>query len=390
MNTTSFYKDLPSLLVSIADIFEPGNFAEVPADWEIIVADVKDSSEAVLDGRHNDVNLVAGGSVIAVLNVARKYGVEIPFFYGGDGGTFIVPPRLLKPALAALTAHIANANKNFDLDMHKGHISVGSMYEEGHFLKITKLNTGEGLSKAIIFGDGLMEAEKKIKAIEEQSIPKQNNSLANMEGLECRWNSIKPPAAATEIVCLLIIATDPLQQIAVFKDVLEKIKSIYGDFNSRHPLSTERLRLLFSFDKVKKEMIVKYGKWRPWYFLKSMLQTIAGFFYFKYDLNVRKLRGKVYLKQVISNSDTLMIDGRINTIISGTEAQRLQLIAYLVEKEKARSLIFGHHVSGESIMTCYIRNRNKDHIHFVDGSNGGYTQAAVEIKNKLGLARNEP
>lgn len=387
MHTTSFYKDLPSYQVSTADIFQDTRFVTVPDDWEIIVADVKDSSRAVSDGRHNDVNLVAGGSAIAVLNVAHKYGIEIPFFYGGDGVTFIVPPTLLKPALAALTAHIANASKNFNLDMHKGHINVGAMYGKGFFLKITKLNTGEGLHKAIIFGDGLIEAEKIIKAKAEQISERKTDSLANMEGLECRWNSIKPPASATEVVCLLIIAVEPLQQRIVFKEVLQHMQMIYGDINNRHPLSTERLHLLFSIDKVKKEMIVKYGKWKPLYFFKSFFQTIAGLFYFKYNLNIKNLPGRIYLEQVISNSDTLMIDGRINTIISGTEAQRLQLITFLLEKEKEGSLIFGHHASSESIMTCYIRNRNKDHIHFVDGSNGGYTKAAMEIKRKLQIKK---
>ena len=387
MNTTFFYKNLPSYLVSTADIFEDANFIDVPDDWEIIVADVKNSSEAVSNGRHNDVNLVAGGSVITVLNIARKYGIEIPFFYGGDGGTFIVPPQLLEPAMTSLTAHIANTNKNFNLDMHKGHINVGAMYKKGHFLKITKLNTGEGLSKAIIFGDGIIEADKIIKSTTDQNLERKEDSLANMEGLECRWNSIKPPPSATEVVCLLIIAAEPLQQRTVFKDVLLQMQMIYGDINNRHPLSTERLHLLISFDKVKKEMIVKYGKWKTLYFIKSFLQTIAGLFYFKYNLNIKNLRGGIYLKQVITNSDTLMIDGRINTIISGTQAQRLQLVNYLQEKEKEGSLIFGHHVSGESIMTCYIRNRNKDHIHFVDGSNGGYTQAAMEIKSKFQLVK---
>ena len=383
MNTTTFYKDLPSYQVSTSQIFEETNFTELPADWEIVVADVKDSSEAVNNGRHNDVNMVAGGSVIAVLNVAMKQTIVIPFFYGGDGGTFIVPPRLLKPVMAALASHISNANENFNLDMHMGHISVGEMYDAGHFLKIAKLNTGEGLNKAIVIGDGLIEAEKKIKSFAETGAKKKITKMANMEGLECRWNNIKPPEKATEIVCFLVIVTDPLQQLSLFKEVLLKMETIYGDIHQRHPLSSERLKLLISYDKIKKEMIVKYGKWKPLYFLKSLLQTIAGFFYFKYDLNVRKLKGRLYLKQVISNSDILMIDGRINTIISGTEKQRLQFITYLEEKENAGDLIFGHHVTDESIMTCYIRNRNEDHIHFVDGSKGGYTQAAVELKSKL-------
>ncbi len=34
-------------------------------------------------------------------------------------------------------------------------------------------------------------------------------------------------------------------------------------------------------------------------------------------------------------------------------------------------------------MTCYIENRKSRHIHFVDGSDGGYTEAAKEFKMKL-------
>ena len=37
-------------------------------------------------------------------------------------------------------------------------------------------------------------------------------------------------------------------------------------------------------------------------------------------------------------------------------------------------------ISRESVMTCYIENRNAKHIHFVDGADGGYTEAAKEIK----------
>ncbi|MFT5165733.1 MAG: hypothetical protein ACI8P3_000961, partial [Saprospiraceae bacterium] len=40
-------------------------------------------------------------------------------------------------------------------------------------------------------------------------------------------------------------------------------------------------------------------------------------------------------------------------------------------------------VSQESVMSCYVRNRDDQHIHFVDGSQGGYTQAAIMLKKKL-------
>ncbi|MBA4058110.1 MAG: hypothetical protein C0490_25560, partial [Marivirga sp.] len=51
--------------------------------------------------------------------------------------------------------------------------------------------------------------------------------------------------------------------------------------------------------------------------------------------------------------------------------------------ENEGKLFFGHHHSKESIMTCYIENMNAKHIHFIDGSDGGYTEAAKEFKQKL-------
>ena len=37
-------------------------------------------------------------------------------------------------------------------------------------------------------------------------------------------------------------------------------------------------------------------------------------------------------------------------------------------------------------MSCYVRNMNENHIHFVDGSEGGYTKAAGMLKRKFALA----
>ncbi len=65
--------------------------------------------------------------------------------------------------------------------------------------------------------------------------------------------------------------------------------------------------------------------------------------------------------------------------------KRIQFLEYLSMQEKEGNLIYGHHISKESVMTCYIQNRNAKHIHFVDGSDGGYTEAAKEFKMKLKL-----
>lgn len=382
---TNFYRDLPSLKLPITEVFKQEYFSDVPSDWFIIIADVKNSTAAVNAGKHNDVNLVAAGCLIVALNIAKIQDVEIPFFFGGDGGTILVPRQLLNDVLTGLTLHNLNSIKNFGLTLHIGSISIKEISDAGHILKIAKIEFPTGFNKAIVIGDGLQYAEKLIKQSErDKSVKIEDTDELNLTGLECRWNKVKPPGEENEIVCYLIETPDPAKQVSVYHDVLQKIDEIYGDIEKRNPLSLDRLKLLLSFDKIRKEMMLKFGKWKIYYFLTSSLKTFLGRFFFKYNWKVKNLQGQDYLVQLISNADTLTVDGRINTIISGKMDKRIRFLGYLSEQEKKGNLIFGHHISRESVMTCYIENRNSKHIHFVDGADGGYTEASKEFKMKRG------
>ena len=98
--------------------------------------------------------------------------------------------------------------------------------------------------------------------------------------------------------------------------------------------------------------------------------------------------GKKYLQQLVEMSDTLVIDGRINTVITGTEKQRLALQEALNRLENNGEISYGIYVSGESVMSCYVRDFEDEHIHFVDGADGGYTKAAGVLKQKLKAMQN--
>ncbi|MGI8599849.1 MAG: DUF3095 family protein [Chitinophagaceae bacterium] len=382
MSDKNFYKNLPELRLPIHEVFYDRNFHDVPADWYIIISDVKNSTAAVGAGKHNDVNLVAAGSLIAGLNIAREQNIEIPFFFGGDGGTLLVPGEILNDVLAALKVHNFNSLENFKLEMHVGSISVKVVLDEGRVLKIAKSRSGPGFNKAVVLGDGLQYAERLIKEATGTEETDVEDTLLNLDGLECRWDRVKPPTEENEIVCYLVEGADPLKQAEVYRDVLIKIEEIYGNIAMRNPLSLHRLKLLLSFDKIKKEMMARYGKWKANYFTSTFLKTFVGKLYFRYNWKINKLRGKEYLNQVIQNADTLIIDGRINTIITGKMDKRILFLNYLKDQELRGRLIFGHHISKESVMTCYIENRNDKHIHFVDGADGGYTEAAKEFKLK--------
>ncbi|MBA3674803.1 MAG: DUF3095 domain-containing protein [Chitinophagaceae bacterium] len=387
----NFYKDLEPIRRPIKDVLaEQKLFTNFPDNWHVVVADIVNSTQAVKTGKHDDVNLIAAGSLIAAINAAKPFNTEIAYFFGGDGGTVIVPDEIVNKILSGLNAHKINSLKNFSLELRVGSITIGEIIKAGHELKVAKVEIGKGYNKSVVIGNGLKYAENIIKdnylqdkeSIEHQLLTIDSSEL-NLEGLECRWDRIKPLTSSLEVVCLLIEAVNFKNQSTVYRDVMIKLDEIYGEADKRHPITMNRLQLLTTFLKFKKEMMVRYSKWKIGHFLKAFFETLIGRLYFKYNWKVNDLKGQEYLEQVIAFSDTLTIDGRINTIVSGTKENRLRLLEYLNQQEQKGLLIFGHFVSTESIMTCYIENRNDKHIHFLDGSNGGYTEAAKELKPKL-------
>lgn len=383
MSTENFYRALSASTLPLAALLHEEHFVAVPPDWYVVIADVRGSTAAVAAGKHNDVNLVAAGALIAVLNAAHAADVEIPFFFGGDGGTLLIPPVLLDAATAALRAHALNVEQSFGLSLHLGSVPVAGILGAGHTLRLAKTKLPTGFAKAVLIGDGLLWAERAVKDADAKEEAKATEKLlADLVGLECRWDRIKPPADGAEVVCYLIEACDATQQVDVFRRAIQQLDGIYGTPEKRNPLSLKRLKLLVSTEKMRREMMARFGRWKWRYFAAEMFKTATAQLLLRTRKKLADFDGATYLEEVVANADTLTLDGRINTIISGTAAQRQRFISYLDAEESAGRLLYGHHVASESVMTCYIQTRERDHIHFVDGSDGGYTAAAGELKRK--------
>ena len=195
--------------------------------------------------------------------------------------------------------------------------------------------------------------------------------------MQCRWDKIEPPENSEEIVTLIVMAQDYGQQAEVFSNVIQCLDQIYGSPEKRQPISVSKLIFRTSFNSLGQEMKHRLGKIKFFELVKSWFINIYGYVYFRTE------RGKNYLKQLVAMSDTLVMDGRINTVITGTEKQRLALQNAFDILENTQEMLYALYVSGESIMSCYVRDLEDDHIHFVDGAEGGYTQAAGILKQKI-------
>jgi Protein of unknown function (DUF3095) len=379
VNTDRFYSHLPVNRIPLSDLLtEDHLFYPIPADWHVIITDIKGSTAAIQSGLHQTVNLVATGSIVAVLNISFKANITIPFFFGGDGATFIVPPAVKNTAMRALQLYKKHTLDNFQLALRVGSIPVADIYAAGHELRVTKFNSSGNFSIPIILGDGLSYAERLIKGpdyLHPDQAP--HTEELDLSGMQCRWDRIKPPENNHEVVTLIVSAAQGIQQAAAYRDVILHIDEIYGSPEKRQPISVARLRLKATFTRLGLEIRARFGSMRFLHLLQTWLTTSLGYLYFQTK------PGKTYLSRLVEMSDTLVIDGKINTVISGTEQQRLQLEAALNTLEQADRIRYGVYVSRESVMSCYVRDMKDDHIHFVDGAEGGYTKAAGILKLKL-------
>ena len=378
----NFYKSILKNKLPLTELLKDESlFSSVPKNWSIVVTDIKNSTVAVANGLHNDVNLCATGSIITVLNTIKGIDkkIQIPYFFGGDGSTFIIPNNLVQPIIQALnnySQHIANTLK---LNLRVGHIQVEDVYSNKVTLRITKLRHNKYLTTPVVLGNGIKFAENYIKqSFEIADTIKDKNIALNLEGMECRWDEIYPNEPQKKVICLLVNCEDEKKQAEIYGTIMNEINYIFGDLDNRNPITTLKLKLNTSLEKIRKEMYVKVGKNQSKYLINNWLITVFGKYYFKFFK-----AGKLYIYRVSQLSDTIMLDGSINTVISGNDKQIKRLQIFLDDLESKKKIIYGLHTTHASIMSCYIEDREEKHIHFVDGTEGGYTSAAIMFKNKV-------
>ncbi|TXF86665.1 DUF3095 domain-containing protein [Neolewinella aurantiaca] len=382
MSNRAFYQDLPVRTNKMSKLLGKEKlFAPVPPDWQVIVIDVMGSTQAVAAGRHHDVNLAATGGIITVLNRLRtKYdGLVIPYFFGGDGATFIVPAELSEDLVAILDNYRHHVKQRMDLVLRVGALGVDKVYAGGTSIRISRAALNRLYIIPVVLGNGLKEAETKIKAtfIDEEALAAKLEAL-DLTGMECRWNEIAPPRDAEQILVLLVSSQEDTLQGRIYGEVISRIDRIFGPLNQRLPIGSSRLVLNLGLMNLAKEMYASLGRLSFRYLLRNWIATLYGPWYFK-----RTEAGKKYLARITQLTDSLMLDGNINTVISGTDAQIKELITDLEKLEQAGKIVFGYHVTHASVMSCYVRDHDEDHVHFLDGTEGGYTSAARMFKQKL-------
>lgn len=383
MDSTNFYKVLP-YVEAFENLGDDSLYCDVPIDWYVLVTDIKDSTIAIEEGRYKEVNFIAACSVTAVLNI-DKY-TDIPFVFGGDGCTMLIPPKFLNRALDVLRDTKEFAKREFNMALRIGVVPVIDVVRGRYQIRILKVRVAENYYQSIFQGGGLDYAEFLIKNNPKYRIMTTKvNFRANYQGLECIWQDI--PSKKEEVVSLLVKANGDVKHNSnTYNLVISEINKIYGDFENRFPVNKRSIKIRPNLNKILLESKIfafqfEIGKRRSfiYIFAKTIFDSVMN----SLVIGIKTISHKAYEKAVIHSIDSEKMDDMLRMVISGTKEQRHQLRGFLEELYQTGEISYGLHVTHSVYMTCLVFSRHGNQVHFIDGANGGYTHAARELKNKM-------
>ena len=352
-------------------------YVEVPDDWIVVVTDVKGSTKAIEAGRYRDVNKVGAATIAALKNAVPN--ITLPFVFGGDGATAIFPKAYAETVRKHLCGLRRHAFQAYEMQLRVGMLSVGELKGYGASILVGKFMTAGRCPIAVFRGGGLSVADELIKNHPEKfEIPEWPDSYTDLSELTCNWREMQ----SRQGKILSILFSDPEQRPEVYRQFVARLEALLGmSLAEVNPIETNAMsyRSLFtlvsdSLDKVRSGAGL----------FSEAKRLFTNLCLFKFGL-WRLFRPIAHYRQNISNhSDYRKFDDILRMVIDCPEGA-VESVRGLCESFRDEyGTCFGIHVSHSALMTCFVPSiGDGQHVHFVDGGNGGYAMAARELKAQI-------
>jgi len=370
-----------------ADVADPRLYTDVPASWHVVLTDVRGSTKAIEEGRYRDVNALGVASIVALRNATPD--LELPYVFGGDGATLLVPDTRRAVCEAALRGVRRLAETAFALELRVGLVPIAELRSAGHTVQAARFRTSPHVRLAMLRGTGIAQAERWVKDAtlgSRYAIDPNGPDEASFEGFECRWQPV--PSRRGHIVSLIVLALDrdEHERAQSYRHTIETLEGALED-DAGHPVSLAGLRLRTLFGDYSVEARIRSGKSAgPEYqaaHAHARKKAQIGRALVAFGKSAGGFDGRAYPRELIENTDFRKFDEALRMVLDLSEEQ---LCVLEEELERARAeghLVYGLHRAPSALITCYLRSYSGDHVHFVDGSNGGYALAARQLKAQL-------
>jgi len=382
--TLDFYSDLPAF-TDFREVADLDNYHALPNDWTLLVSDVVNSTKAIEAGKYKSVNMVGAASIITVINVSDS--VQLPFVFGGDGGLVAVPPKLLKAACREMKKLQAASSDLFGLSLRAAAIPVSALRSVGADTLVRKYRLSEGNDLAMFTGTGPATADEWLKSDESSNDyllrPGENEQLPDLEGLSCRW---EPLQARNGSMLTIIMLPRNMEERKEIITVTDAICDILGDqISSFAPAHDATLKFRYPPAGLSLEIAAgasrsNWIKRTSWIYFTALMQ----YFCERFGIMIGDYNGATYRDELKSNTDYRKYDGTLRMVLDVSLEQATQIEAFLDQEYKAGRIMYGTWRTDHAMMTCLLFNLSQSrHVHFIDGSDGGYAMAAKGLKQRM-------
>lgn len=198
----------------------------------------------------------------------------------------------------------------------------------------------------------------------------------DLEGLSCRWTPLKSQQG--RMVSLVIKGSN-------HGEIHDALCRLIGT-QSLKAASLDTLKTRWPPKGLVREARARRGKDSLWpWVVKVSLETLIGFLVFRLKLRLGSFNPEQYRREIAENAVDFARSDDVLALTFDCPTDRLDMVrSYLEERSSRGELNYGLHESDHAIMTCLVASvTDNQHVHFVDGGDGGYTKAATQLKAKL-------
>lgn len=372
----TFYGRIP-VFRGFGRLMDPALYLPLPDDWTIGVADIVESTKAIAEARYKAVNM-AGAAVIAAVANALE-GREFPFVFGGDGASFAVSRDDLDRARDALATTATWVKENLNFVMRVALVPVAAVRAQGLDVRVARFGPSPNLSYAMFSGGGLGWAEAAMKRGEFAVAPAPSGAQPDLSGLSCRFEEI--PSIRGLILSVLITparGADP----AAFRKLIEDVVAMAeGSPDAGRPVPPGGPPLRWPPVGVEFEARAARGGSLFGRRAYVLARTLFAYLIMRFGIPVGGFVPTAYVRQVVENSDFRKYDDGLRMVLDCSPELERALTRRLAEAASNEVARYGLHRQDAAMMTCFTPSAlRSDHVHFIDGAQGGYASASTALK----------
>lgn len=380
----AFQAELPTLGM-FSDVADATAWRAIPDGWLVGIADVVSSTAAIAAGRYKAVNMVGASVVTAVRNALATD--RLAFVFGGDGAAFVVPDRAHGRVAEALARASRWADDEMGLSLRTALVPIAAIRAAGRDVRAARFAVSPSVGYVMFSGGGLAWADEQMKHGQFLVPPAEAGHWPDLTGLSCRW---QPLRSRRGVIASVLVAPIADGNTAAYRSLLLELFALIraASEDDGQPIDVDRAQFGLSFRAVDLETRATRGN-RPYWRHALYLAWFHAFAWliFKVGRPVGGFDPKRYTQETVRNTDFRKFDDGLKLTIDCSDETVQRMTDLLERGYRGRVAVYGLHTQDAALLTCIVpAQRADDHLHFVDGSDGGYAEAARQLKMRRAAA----